>query len=178
MKTDWLLVGTGVTGCVLAERIASVLDEDVLMIESRNHVGGNVHDGLDSHGVYVHSYGPHLFHTNSEPVWNYLSNFTAWRPHEHRVLAEVESTLVPVPFNYTVIDRLFVSSRASRLKEALNAHGGVSQQFTVATLRQHSAPEIRELGEYIYRHVFRDYTAKQWGMPAEDLDPSVLARVP
>jgi len=178
MKTDWLIVGTGLTGCVLAERIASILGEDVLMLESRSHVGGNVHDAFDSHGVYIHTYGPHLFHTNSELVWNYLSNFTAWRPHEHRVLAEIESTLVPVPFNYTSIDRLFVSSRATRLKEALTEHSGTSQQFTVSALRQHAAAEIRELGEYIYRRVFRDYTSKQWGVPAEQLDPSVLARVP
>ena len=178
MKADWLIVGTGLTGCVLAERIASTFGEDVLMLEARHHIGGNVHDDFDSHGVFVHKYGPHLFHTNSELVWDYLSDFTAWRPHEHRVLAEVESTLVPIPFNYTSIDCLFPAARATRLKEVLGEHSGRSRQFTVASLQQHTAPEMRELGDYVYQHVFRGYTAKQWGPAAEDLDPSVLARVP
>ena len=99
MKVDWLIVGAGFTGLVLAERIASQLGKKVLVVERRNHIGGNAYDHYDDNGIMVHRYGPHLFHTNSEKVWRYLSQFTEWHPYYHRVLALVDGNKVPVPFN-------------------------------------------------------------------------------
>jgi UDP-galactopyranose mutase len=99
MKVDWLIVGAGFTGLVLAERIASQLGKKVLVVERRDHIGGNAYDHYDGNGILVHRYGPHLFHTNSEKVWRYLSQFTEWHPYYHRVLALVDGKKVPVPFN-------------------------------------------------------------------------------
>jgi choline dehydrogenase-like flavoprotein len=99
MKVDWLIVGAGYTGCILAERLATQLNRKVLLVDRRDHVGGNAFDFYNEHGVLVHQYGPHIFHTNSKKVWDYLSQFTDWRPYYHHVLAVVEGRKVPVPFN-------------------------------------------------------------------------------
>src|SRR4051812_38234919 len=104
---DWIIVGAGFAGSVLAERIASVRDERVLLIDRRSHIGGNAYDRLDASGVLIHQYGPHIFHTNSKDVFSYLSRFTAWRAYEHRVLAEVDGIQVPIPINLTTINKLY-----------------------------------------------------------------------
>src|SRR3954468_5961997 len=104
---DWLVVGAGFAGAVLAERIASQRNETVLLIDQRDHVGGNAFDEVNEHGILIHKYGPHIFHTNSDAVLDYLSQFTTWRPYEHRVLASVDRKLVPVPINRTTLNELF-----------------------------------------------------------------------
>src|ERR1043166_9340301 len=104
---DYLVVGAGFAGSVIAERLASIADKKVLIIDKRPHIGGNAYDHYNEHGILVHKYGPHIFHTNSRDVFEYLSRFTAWRPYEHRVLAHVDRKLVPIPINLDTVNRLY-----------------------------------------------------------------------
>lgn len=175
---DWVVVGAGFAGAVLAERIASELDQRVLVLERRSHIAGNAYDFRDETGLLVHRYGPHIFHTNSDKVWDYLSRFTAWRPYEHRVLAVIDGQQVPVPFNFTSIERSFPAAEAARLIERLTAEFGSEGRVPVLRLRTHDDPAIRAFADYVYEKVFRNYTLKQWELSPEQLDPSVTARVP
>jgi len=174
---DWLIVGAGFTGAVLAERIATELDQSVVVIDRRAHVGGNAYDRLED-GQLVHQYGPHIFHTNSEHVWTYLSRFTEWRPYFHHVLGMVDGRLVPVPFNLNSILALFPPRMADRLCEALVQAYGFGQRVPILKLRTQESRDLCFLAEYVYARVFEGYTLKQWGMRPEDLSPSVTARVP
>src|ERR671929_1547512 len=110
---DWLIVGAGFAGSVLAERLASERNERVLIIDRRNHVGGNAYDHYDEAGILVHKYGPHIFHTNSREVYEYLSQFTEWRPYQHRVLACVDGQMLPIPINLDTVNRLYGTSFTS-----------------------------------------------------------------
>ncbi len=177
-RYDWLVVGAGFTGAVFAERMAAVCGARVLVIDRRSHVGGNAYDAPNRHGLLVHHYGPHLFHTNSEKVWTYLSRFTAWRPYEHRVLAEVDDTLVPVPFNLTSLYALFPRREAERLEGRLLETFGEGAKIPVLRLREHADAALRALGAFVYERVFLGYTLKQWGRTPDALDPSVTGRVP
>ena len=176
-RWDWLIVGAGFTGAVLAERIASQLDQSVLVIDRRDHIAGNAYDYPDA-GMLVHRYGPHIFHTNSERVWSYLSRFTAWRPYFHHVLGMVDGHLVPVPFNLNSILALFPPSMADRLCTTLIERFGFGQRVPILKLRIEEDSELRFLADYVYENVFESYTLKQWGMRPEALSPSVTARVP
>ena len=179
-RADWLVVGAGLTGATLAERIATQRGERVLVVDARDHIGGNVFDGPDAHGVVVHRYGPHAFHTNSERVWAYLSRFTAWHPYEHRVRADLggDIGLVPVPFNRTALDACF-GPDAPRLAARLRARvGDATDHVPVLRLLGAPDPDVRRVAEFVYERVFLGYTVKQWGRRPEDLDASVTARVP
>ncbi|MCL6444676.1 MAG: UDP-galactopyranose mutase [Alicyclobacillus sp.] len=178
VRFNWLIVGAGFSGCVIAERIASQLGQKVLVIDRRNHVGGNAYDYYNEHGILVHKYGPHIFHTNSERVWNYISRFTAWRPYEHRVLGLIDGKKVPIPFNLTSLYALFPSTYADRLKDKLISQYGVNVKIPILRLREATDSDIRALADYIYDKVFYGYTVKQWGLKPEELDPSVTGRVP
>lgn len=178
MKVDWLIVGAGFAGGTLAERIASQLGKKVLVVDRRRHIGGNAYDYYDEHGILVHKYGPHIFHTNSKKVWNYLSQFTEWRPYYHRVLAVVEGQLVPVPFNLNSVRLLFPPRMAERLEEKLISTFGYGARVPILRLRQKEDEDLRFLADYVYKHVFEGYTLKQWGMRPEELNSSVTARVP
>lgn len=163
-------MGAGFTGCVLAERLAAA-GQRVRLIDRRSHLGGNCYDAPDAHGVLIHPYGPHIFHTNAEEVWAYLSRFTAWRPYEHRVLAEVDGRLVPLPFNLTSLRAFF-----PELEAPLVARYGLGARVPILKLRED--PEFAELAGWIYERVFLPYTMKQWGVGPEELDPGVTGRVP
>jgi UDP-galactopyranose mutase len=176
-RRDWLIVGAGFTGAVLAERIASELDQSVLVIERRNHIGGNAYDSRED-ALLVHRYGPHIFHTNSTRVWEYLSRFTEWRPYFHHVLGIVDGKHVPVPFNLNSILALFPPRMADRLCETLVQRYGFGQKVPILKLRAEQEPDLRFLADYVYSKVFEGYTLKQWGMRPEDLGPGVTARVP
>lgn len=178
MKVDWLIVGAGFTGCVLAERIASQLNQKVLIVERRDHIGGNAYDYHDHQGILVHKYGPHIFHTNSKKIWDYLSQFTEWRPYYHRVLAAVDGKKVPVPFNLNSLYALFPPKHAEKLEQLLIDHHGLGAKIPILRLRESSEGDLRHLAEYIYKKVFYGYTLKQWELKPEELDPSVTARVP
>lgn len=175
---DWLVVGAGLTGATLAERIASQLGQSVLVVDRRPHIAGNVYDELDGDGIRVHRYGAHIFHTSSERVWSYLSRFTTWVGYEHRVLASVGGRLVPLPFNLNTLDMLFPAPDAAHLTGLLVNTFGESSRVPVLKLIDHPTPELSELGRFVYDQVFLNYTAKQWGRRPEELDPSVTGRVP
>jgi UDP-galactopyranose mutase len=178
MAAKWLVVGAGLTGCTIAERIASTLDQKVIVIDRRNHIGGNTYDYYDEAGILVHRYGPHIFHTQSQRVWDYLSRFTKWKNYTHRVLAHVQNQYVPLPFNLTSIEKLFSPAKADALIRELLRLYPLEANVPILRLRETTSKEIKSLADYIYQHVFYGYTVKQWGMPPEALDPSVTARVP
>ena len=171
---DYLVVGAGFAGSVLAERLASQLGQRVLICDKRPHIGGNAYDELDEHGVLVHRYGPHIFHTSSERIVRYLSRFTAWRPYEHRVLAHVDDKLVPFPINLDTVNRLYNWSLDS---EQLAAHfERVAEQ--VGHARTSEDAVVSKVGRDLYEKFFRNYTRKQWGLDPSELDAAVAARVP
>jgi UDP-galactopyranose mutase len=174
---DWLIVGAGFTGAVVAERFASA-GMKVLVIDQRNHIGGNAYDLRTADGILYHAYGPHIFHTNSERIFRYLSRFTEWRFFEHRVLALIRNRLAPVPFNLTSIDILFDATNATRLKDALVKRYGLGANTTILKLREEGDTDLREIADFVYDNVFLGYTKKQWGMSPEELNSSVTDRVP
>lgn len=178
MKYDFLIVGAGFTGAVLAERIASALDKRVLLIDRRPQIGGNAYDRLDADGVLVHLYGPHIFHTNAPRVADYLSRFTAWRPYEHRVRGLYEDRFVPLPINYTSLEMIFGEKEGGRLARLLAEAHGDGASVPILKLRDSEHAEIRRLAEFIYETFFLHYTSKQWDLTPEQLDASVSARVP
>ncbi len=177
MGPDVIIVGAGYAGCVTA-RVLADAGKKVLILEKRNHIGGNAHDYLDENGVMRHEYGPHIFHTNSERAVEFLSRFTDWYPYEHRVLGYIEDTLVPIPFNLKSIELLFSPEKAAHLKDVLINVYGMDTKVPILELRKSDDPQIQELAEYIFEHVFKYYTMKQWGYSAEEIDPAVTGRVP
>lgn len=175
---DWLIVGAGFTGAVLAERLARQANKRVIVVDRRDHIGGNAYDRVNELGQLFHQYGPHVFHTNSAAVFDYLSQFTDWRPYEHRVVGLIEGRLVPIPFNLTSLNILFSPSKATELQDLLAEHYGLEQQVPILKMMQSTLEPIRDLSAYIYENVFLGYTRKQWGLDPDQLAPSVTARVP
>ena len=171
---DWIVVGAGFAGSVLAERLASQRDERVLVIDRRAHVGGNAYDHLDAAGVLVHQYGPHIFHTNSDAVVSYLSRFTRWRDYEHRVLARVDGQLVPIPINLDTINRLYGLDLDPEGMEAFLA----ARREAPDEIRTSEDVVVAAVGRELYEKFFRGYTRKQWGMDPSELAKSVTARIP
>lgn len=171
---DWLVVGAGFAGAVLAERLASQRDERVLVIDRRPHVAGNAFDHLDAAGVLVHRYGPHIFHTNSDAVFAHLSRFTEWRPYEHRVLGEVDGMRVPIPINLDTINTLYGLSLTSDELEDWFA----ARAEPVAEIRTSEDVVVSRIGRELYEKFFRGYTRKQWALDPSELDRAVTARVP
>ncbi len=171
---DYLIVGAGFAGSVLAERLASDAGKKVLVVERRNHVGGNAYDHHDAAGVLVHRYGPHIFHTNSREVFAYLSRFTEWRPYEHRVLASVDGQLVPIPINLDTVNRLYGLNLSSFELEEFFA----SRAEPVARTLTSEDVVVSKVGRELYEKFFRGYTRKQWGLDPSELDAGVTARVP
>jgi UDP-galactopyranose mutase len=176
-RHDWIIVGAGFTGAVLAERIATQLDRKVLVVDRRDHIAGNAYDHLGENGILIHRYGPHIFHTNSEKVWRYLSAFTSWRPYEHRVLGEIDGRLVPIPFNLDSLDALFPAREAASLTRLLIDTYGADRNVPILKMRE-SGGALKGLADFIYAKVFEGYTLKQWSLRPEELDASVSARVP
>src|SRR3954468_13063007 len=172
---DWLIVGAGFAGSVLAERIASERNEKVLLIDRRPHIGGNAFDCYDSAGVLMHKYGPHIFHTNSSEIFGYLSQFTDWRPYEHRVRAHVGGRLLPIPINRTTINELYGLNLATD-EEAEAFYQ--SRGEPVEVVRSSEDVVVSRVGRQLYETFFRGYTRKQWGVDPSCLDKSVTARVP
>lgn len=170
---DFLVVGAGFAGSVVAERLASQLGKRVLVIDRRPHVGGNAYDRYDEHGVLIHQYGPHIFHTNAARIVAYLSHFTDWRPYEHRVLASVDGQLVPLPINLDTVNRLYGTNFSSF--ELADFFKSVAEPRELRTAED---VVVSQVGRDLYEKFFRGYTRKQWGLDPAELDPSVTARVP
>ena len=178
---DVLAVGAGYAGAVAARALAEK-GKKVLVLERRDHVGGNAYDRPDEAGVLIHQYGPHIFHTNDKTVYEWLSRFTQWRDYQHKVIANIpdgESRMTyPVPFNLTSLETAFGLEEGRRLGNKLIAAYGAEKKVTILELRQNHDPEIAALADYVYEHVFVHYTMKQWGQKPEDIDPNTTARVP
>jgi len=171
---DYLIVGAGFAGSVLAERLARGSGKKVLLVDRRPHIGGNAFDHYDDAGILVHKYGPHIFHTNSREVFEYLSTFTAWRPYEHRVRASVDGQLVPIPINLDTINRLYGLSLTSMQVEDFFASVAEPRE----TVRTSEDVVVSRVGRELYEKFFRGYTRKQWGLDPSQLDSMVTARVP
>src|SRR3954449_9050356 len=171
---DYLIVGAGFAGSVLAERLATGAGKRVLLIDRRPHIGGKAYDEDDRHGILVHRYGPHIFHTNSSEIATYLSRFTEWRPYEHRVLAQVDGQLVPIPINLTTINKLYGLNLTSDRVEDWLPH----RAEPVPVVRTSEDVVVGRVGRELYEKFFRGYTRKQWGVDPSELDKSVTARVP
>ncbi len=178
MLFDWLIVGAGFTGATLAQRLASELNQTVLIVDQRAHIGGNAYDYVNEHGILVHKYGPHVFRTSSDKIWQYLSQFTTWRPYEHRVLAVVDGRRIPVPFNLNSLHALFAEKDAKHLENLLLTRHEEGTKVPILKLVADSDPELRSLGEFIYDKIYYGYTVKQWDLKPEEVDPSVTGRVP
>jgi UDP-galactopyranose mutase len=178
MKYDYLIVGAGLAGSIIAERIATQLNKKVLIVEKRGHIAGNCYDYIDPKGILVHKYGPHAFHTTMKHVWDYLSQFTQWHPYEHKVLAQIEGKKVPVPFNLNSIEQYFETEKAEEYKKVLLETFGEEKKIPILKLKETENPVLKELADFIYQNVFYGYTLKQWGMTPEELDFSVSSRVP
>lgn len=171
---DYLIVGAGFAGSVIAERLATVSKKKVLIIDKRSHIGGNTYDYYDEAGILVHKYGPHIFHTNSKDVFEYLSQFTAWRPYEHCVLASVDGQQVPLPINLNTINTLYGLNLSAEEAEAFLQKRAVK----VSPARTSEDVVMGRVGKELYEKFFKGYTRKQWDMDPSELDASVTARVP
>mgnify|MGYP004539076319 FL=1 len=177
MEYDAIVAGAGFAGATAARKLAEK-GKKVLVLEKRNHVGGNAYDYEDENGVIRHEYGPHIFHTNSDKAVEFLSEYTDWHPYVHRVLGYIHGKLVPIPFNLKSIELCFDEEKATHLKDALIRAYGLETKVPILELRKHPDPEVKELAEFIFENVFKYYTMKQWGYTAEEIDPAVTARVP
>jgi UDP-galactopyranose mutase len=171
---DFLIVGAGFAGCVLAERLSQDGGNKVLLIDRRNHIGGNAYDCYNEHGLLIHKYGPHIFHTNSRQVFEYLSNFTDWRPYEHRVRASVDGQLVPIPINLDTVNKLYGLNLTSfQLTEFFDSVA--ERRLSIKTSED---AIVSKVGRELYEKFFQNYTRKQWGLDPSELDASVTSRVP
>ena len=172
---DYLIIGAGFAGSVLAERLASQSGKRILLIDKRSHIGGNAYDRYNDDGILVHPYGPHIFHTNSARIFDHLSQFTKWRPYEHRVLASVDGQLLPIPINRTTVNKLY--GKEFETDEECQAFFD-----TLAEPKEHNQTSedvvISKVGRELYEKFFRGYTRKQWGLDPSELDAQVTARVP
>jgi UDP-galactopyranose mutase len=174
-RYDYLIVGAGFAGSVLAERLATQHGARILLIDRRPHVGGNAYDEPNDAGILYHKYGPHIFHTNSKQVVDYLSQFTKWRDYEHRVLADVRGKLVPIPINRTTLNELF----GANLKTDEDAAAYLaSRAEPVADIKTSEDVVINAVGQELYELFFRGYTRKQWGLDPSELDKQVTSRIP
>jgi len=175
---DHIIIGAGYAGSVIAERISSQQNKKVLIIEKRNHFAGNCFDFKDDNDILIHKYGPHLFHTNNEKVFKYLSEFTEWDIYNHRVQAVIDGEKVAIPFNLNTIYEVFPDSLAKKLEEKLLKTYDYNSKVPILELKQALDKDLQFLADFVYEKIFVHYTAKQWGMKPEDMDSAVTARVP
>ena len=172
-----IVVGAGISGATVARMLAE-RGERVLVVDSKDHIGGNCYDYRDHNGICIHKYGTHIFHTDVKPVWDFVSRFTKWHPYMHKVVGLIDGQLVPIPFNLNSIRRVFPESLAGRLEEKLVSCFGFNKKVPILELRKTNDADLNFLAEYIYQKVFLIYTMKQWGLKPEELDPAVTGRVP
>lgn len=174
MKIDFLIVGAGLAGCTVAERVATQLGKKVLLVEQRNHIGGNTYDYYNEDGILVQKYGPHIFHTNSKEVWDYLCQFTEWNDYVHRVIAKVSGKEVYLPINIDTMERLYNRNFTSETLEEFFEE----RRLKLDAINNSRDVVVGQVGEELYELFFKNYTKKQWGIYPEELDPQVTKRLP
>lgn len=175
---DAIVIGAGFAGAVISRVIAEEKNKKVLLIDKRDHIGGNMYEMYDTNGVRIHLYGPHIFHTNNEKVFEYLKRFSDFYKYEHKVIGKIDGNLVPIPFNYTSLDILFEKEKAELIKETLKKEFQNELKVSILDLINSDNKIVKEFGNYVYEKVFANYTAKQWGIPVSQIDSSVINRVP
>ena len=175
---DMIVVGAGYAGSVCARRVAEGAGFRVAVLERREHIAGNAYDYVNDEGILVHKYGPHIYHTYSERVHEFLSRFTKWTDYQHKVLANIHGTLMPVPFNHTSLKLAFGEDRGEELYRKLVDTFGEDKKVPIMELRQKNDTDLQEVADYVYENVFLYYTMKQWGQTPDQIDPSVTGRVP
>ncbi len=175
---DTIIVGAGIAGATAARILAENGNQKVLVIERRAHVGGNCYDAQDAHGILIHEYGPHIFHTGDEKVREFLSRFTEWYDFGHEVVAKVGDKLIPVPFNLNTLHMVYDEEKANHLEKKLIEAYGEGSRVPIMKLRENADADVREIAEYVYQNVFLYYTMKQWGQKPEEISPEVTGRVP
>jgi len=173
-NADIVIIGAGISGAVLAERYAN-LGKKVLIIEKRDHIAGNCYDYIDENGILVSKYGAHLFHTNEEDVWQYINRFCEFYPFEHKVIAQVDGQLVPIPVNITTVNKLFGTNitTEAEMKNWLDEN-----RLPIDAPKDGREAALNKVGKVLYEKMFRHYTKKQWDKYPEELDASVLDRIP
>ena len=176
-KYDYLIVGCGLSGATLAERLATKLNKKILIIDSRNHIAGNCYDEFNNNEM-VHKYGPHLFHTNNKEIFDYLGNFTEWTEYFHKVTGYIDGKFVPLPFNFNTMNDLFPKRLANLYEDKLLKTFAYGSQVSILKLMETSDEDLNKLVEYVYQKVFLGYTVKMWDQKPEELDASVTSRVP
>ena len=174
---DVIVVGAGTAGCTVARRLAEQ-GKKVLILEKKNHIAGNCYDEKDEHGVLIHVYGPHIFHTSKENVYEFLSCFTDWYEFRHEVVANVHGQYMPVPFNLHTLKAAYGEIRANELEEKLVGIYGMGTKVPILDLMNHKDADLQMIGKYVYDNIYVYYTMKQWGKKPEEIDPAVTARVP
>lgn len=175
---DCIIVGAGIAGTTVARKLAEESNKKVLVLERRNHIGGNCYDKPDDHGILIHEYGPHIFHTGDEGVRDFLSRFTKWYDFGHEVVAKVGDQLIPVPFNLNTLHMVYDKEKAERLEKKLIEEYGLDSRVPIMKLRESTDADVREIADYVYKNVFLYYTMKQWGQTPEEISPEVTGRVP
>ncbi len=175
---DSIIIGAGIAGATTARKLAEEKNKKVLVIERRNHIGGNCYDKPDDYGILIHEYGPHIFHTEDEGVRAFLSRFTDWYDFGHEVVAKVGDQLIPVPFNLNTLHMVYDEEKAARLEKKLIEAYGEGSRVPIMKLRENADADVREIAEFVYKNVFLYYTMKQWGQKPEEISPEVTGRVP
>ncbi len=174
---DSIIIGSGAAGSTVARKLAED-GQHVLVLEQRPHIGGNCYDRPDAYGIMIHEYGPHIFHTNEEDVYQFLSEFTDWYLFGHEVVANVHGSLLPIPFNLNTLYKVYGQEKAAELEKLLIAEYGEGNRVPIMELKKNTDPQIQAIADYVYENVFLHYTMKQWGQTPEEIDPEVTGRVP
>ena len=175
---DCIIIGSGIAGAAAARVLAEEQGKKVLLLEKKHHIGGNCYDGKDEYGILVHWYGPHIFHTGNEEVYEWLSRFTDWYAFGHEVVARVGDKLLPVPFNLNTLKMVYGEEKAAVLEKKLVDTFGFGARVPILKLREQQDEDLRAIADYVYENVFLRYTMKQWGQTPEEIDPAVTGRVP
>ena len=174
---DSIIIGSGFAGTVVADILAREGNKKVLVIEKRDHIGGDCYDRPDNPGILIHQYGPHIFHTNNKEVFDYLSKYTEWYDYSHKVVARVNGEYIPVPFNLNTLDMVY-GQKAEELSDKLVSFYGEGKRVPILELRKNPDKDIQSIADYVYENIFLKYTMKQWGQKPEEIDPEVTGRVP
>lgn len=178
MKPDYIIVGCGLAGIVIANKIANELDKKVLIIEKRNHIGGNCYDYYDENGILVHKYGPHIFHTNYKEVFDYLSKYTDWHIYQFQPRVVIDGKTTNIPFNLNTMKDLLDENLYNKFSKKLIDRYGYDSVIPILKLKEADDEDLKWLSNYIYEKVYLNYMYKQWEVRPEELDASVTERVP